>query len=949
MTTLRKFLDSKRVDGSDWNITGMGGLDVGKYYISDDDYDEFLDLAYKSIFVNKQACSLLEKHREYGPLLIDLDFRYDPGGRQLERRFSEDHILDFIIEYVSAMARFIDISKLDKDPVFYVMNKPNAEHDGKQHKDGVHIQCPNITTDPKFQYAIRGYMLQKKVIETIFGETTITNEAHDCFDVAVIHRNNWFLYGACKPSKAQYKIQRILSVPREKFSEIKVDDISDIVESELIEPEIPTDSVELMKELSIRVNHKELTEMTFRPETLTEYNHLVSLWGKGNAKLNKSDLIGHTKPLKALGGAGTGEVDDDDSTVVSIIGDSPGLYTHTQEDVKLAYRLVRECLDPERRCGDYNDWINLGICLKNIANNPESLAVWSEITRKVDKSHKKALYSDAQLLAKWNLLKLSEREKQLKMGSLHYWAKEDNLDTYNSILGESVIDWIIHFASDTHVSVAKLVKKLYQREFRCSSVGKRGGSEWYMYVGHYWVPLKKNVILRERLGEEVRNYYIKADQHLGNLIIKSTDTEKAVYEAKRKLIIAIEKNLENTTFRDHVMKECEAKYYDEKFIERLNMNSNLFGCSNGVLELRHYDSDDMSGGPTVLFRPGRPDDCISFQAGIYNDLDAIPYIPYDPAHPNEHHKFILEFYKKVYPNEELREYVLTLDAACLEGSNREQRFYFETGNGSNGKSMRQQLKQNTLGKYATEVQTEIFTRKRADAGSANPEIVKLKGVRYIYSGEPGEGEKINTALMKQWTSDAISARGLYEDQGGLKIMGRIFMACNELPPISSMDGGTWRRIRVILHVAKFWKEGDPPIPADVPKDYIHPKDETLEERFKSSEIRIAYLGILVYYFQNHYLKHGLIEPDCVKSASEKYKYENDVFGAFVEENLIKEVGAGPVRLVDVMTRFNTWKKTMPGASELKKSQIVERLKGIASKGSSDKEFYGLRFKEIEED
>jgi predicted RNA-binding protein len=50
---------------------------------------------------------------------------------------------------------------------------------------------------------------------------------------------------------------------------------------------------------------------------------------------------------------------------------------------------------------------------------------------------------------------------------------------------------------------------------------------------------------------------------------------------------------------------------------------------------------------------------------------------------------------------------------------------------------------------------------------------------------------------------------------------------------------------------------------------------------------------------------------------------------------------------DVMTRFDSWKKTMPGASAIKKSQIIERLKGIAAKGSSEKELYGLRFKDEE--
>ena len=80
----------------------------------------------------------------------------------------------------------------------------------------------------------------------------------------------------------------------------------------------------------------------------------------------------------------------------------------------------------------------------------------------------------------------------------------------------------------------------------------------------------------------------------------------------------------------------------------------------------------------------------------------------------------------------------------------------------------------------------------------------MKGVRYIYSGEPEIGEKINAARMKQLSGDdVVGARALHSDQDKLKIMGRIFMACNDLPPITSMDGGTWRRLVVINFVSKF--------------------------------------------------------------------------------------------------------------------------------------------------
>lgn len=60
MTTLRAFLDSRRVakDDTTWNLTGMGRNDAGKYYVSNNDYDELLRLHHDHIFVNSLPSSL---------------------------------------------------------------------------------------------------------------------------------------------------------------------------------------------------------------------------------------------------------------------------------------------------------------------------------------------------------------------------------------------------------------------------------------------------------------------------------------------------------------------------------------------------------------------------------------------------------------------------------------------------------------------------------------------------------------------------------------------------------------------------------------------------------------------------------------------------------------------------------------------------------------------------
>jgi len=148
---------------------------AGKYDIPDEEYDTvFLPLLCKYVFELRKACSLLEKHNKYSPILIDLDFRY-PSGGPLLRRFTTEQIRQFVAAYADAFARFFEPPP---DPLkFYVMLKPAPEADSAhdQHKDGVHIVCPTLTTTPEIQYAIRGYLIQSGAMERIFGSTGTFN------------------------------------------------------------------------------------------------------------------------------------------------------------------------------------------------------------------------------------------------------------------------------------------------------------------------------------------------------------------------------------------------------------------------------------------------------------------------------------------------------------------------------------------------------------------------------------------------------------------------------------------------------------------------------------------------------------------------------------------------------------------------------------------------------
>ena len=958
MSALSTFLSTHRSTDSDWNLTGMGGWDKGRYYVSDEEYDTFLGHVNTHIFGRPpRASSLLERHREKGPGLVDLDLRYETGG-PLIRRFTEDHIKHFVAEYAAAMVYFSKVESLTQDLLFYYMQKPSPETDKNYHKDGVHIQCPSIMTTPKYQYGIRGFLLSNKVVERVFENTGVINPPEDVYDESVIHRNNWFLYGACKPDKAQYKVIKIWRITIDDIREsldggdpADFTELVDIMREIMTEAPLQTDTLELMKTLSIRRGPNTPSPLDIRHIRASEWEELMIAWGSGKKRRDGTAAAAPKNTIEFTESdvaAKTSAPDDAAKDQLIVTDGEDGCRVTsaiTAEEIALAYRLCRECLNAERRASDYQDWVNVAILLKNISNTEESFKVWCEVTRRVEPSHKKAHYTDAELRAKWNLVRIDSSRK-LTMGSLQFWCQEDNPQKYHSILSENNTLWIINKAKNTHVNVASFVCRIYKHEFRCSLGQKKGSYEWYQYgIGaHAWKHMRTPTELRARLSAQVAAEYWEAEKRVGDKYHSCKEEEKTVWDEKKKQISKIQRDLEMTSFKDNVLRECQEKFYDDEFISRLNTNPYILGVANGVLDLRYYDNDAMSGRPRVVFREGRPDDNISFQMGSSDpDLEPIHWTPYNPDDPVQ--REITAFFERIYPDPVLREYVLTLLASCLEGANKEQKFYVMQGVGSNGKSMIEKLMEWTFGDYGTSLGTQVFTRKRPDSGQANADIITIKCRRYIHMGEPDDNEKINTSIMKQYSGgDAVQARGLFSDQEKFSIMGKIFMSCNDLPPVSKMDNGTWRRIRVIPHVSVFKDPGDSTID---PSKNIYEKDLDLENKLR--HWRTAFLSLLVHYYDTHYLVHGLKEPECVSAASNKYKEENDMFQTFFNECFVKDIPTATVAAKEVRQIFRNWKKNQGKSCDLKDHQVLERMKIACGSGSTEKDFYGIRVAEDAED
>ena len=567
-----------------------------------------------------------------------------------------------------------------------------------------------------------------------------------------------------------------------------------------------------------------------------------------------------------------------------------------------------------------------------------------------NKSSKAGQNNVNSLLRDWNR-GWTQREKQFTIRSLHMWAKQDNNSRYREIMKKSFVDFVEREVTATHTHIARLMKRMFENNY-CASVDSKK-VDWFHFNGIYWKKLPQGIELRNKLTGEVAQVIADTRSKIREGIKGIDDDKKASWENGRlKSLLNVEKSLYQSGFKDAVMKDCIGLFYEEEFTNKLNSNEYLIGFNNGVIDLHAVRTkDDGTSEYYVNFRKAEPSDFITFLAGRYvtKNCDPIDYIEYDPKDSDIIHKEIDDFMEKVFPREDLRKYMWRKLASCLEGANKEQTYETWIGVGGNGKSKLVDLMSMALGDYASSLQSTALTRKRPDAGAANPDIMAIRNKRFIYMAEPDDKEPLNTSRMKQFTGeDDVEARGLFEDQTKFKITGKIFMLCNAFPAINTMDRGTWRRVRAVPFESKFV---DPAVEDPEPKIHIYPRDNQLDIKLK--KWRTLFMSRLVYIYKTEYLPYGLgAVPSVVTQESNKYQESFDSVAKFMNAR-IREIKRGGYEsnIKEIFRVYKNWYESIGGGVGKKLSQVelYKRLSDKCGEPSDRKTFKQMRLFEDDAD
>lgn len=916
-TTFGVFLDSRRVTekGDVCSFTGMGTM-RGKFMVKDEDYPQFLDLLHEYLFTQqRRPLNLVEQRRcdLYTPIIIDLDFKY-PTERAIQRQFELSHVHSFIRKYVENLTHFYQLEDY-KQLRFFITLRPAPYEDKKTNsinrsiKDGVHIECPDLILHSEHQQVLRHRSIELANLTNAFKNTGYINAEKDIFDEAIVKKNGWFFYGESKPDIPAYNLASVY-IYDPSIGTFSEEDVHNFTSRQLLEL------------LSIRYN-LHVDTIPFNEDAQEEWrSRLDYCTGKRGAT-----IINDEQPIE----------------IPNVVTTTNNVYEQIELDnIAISKKLAIECLSVDRAT-NYQSWIEVGWCLHNIDSSEDMFNAWMEFSNKCPKAGENNVGS---LLRDWNRgWGRSGYERCFTIRSLHMWAKQDNPKKYKKIMNESFVNFVEREVDATHTHIARLMKRMYSNNY-CAAVDSKK-VDWYEFTGNCWKKLAQGIDLRNKMTTEVAQVISDTRTKIRNRLTDLSNDERSFEETRMKKMTKIEQCLYTSGFKDSVMKECIGLFYEEDFAQKLNSNQYLIGFNNGVIDLHAIHTKDNGDKEYyVNFRKAEPNDFVTFMAGRYitKNCDPIDYIEYNPTDPDQApiHTEIDDFMAKVFPRPELRKYMWRKLASCLEGANKEQTYETWIGVGGNGKSKLVDLMSMALGDYTSSLQSTAMTRKRPDAGAANPDIMAIRNKRFIYMAEPDDREPLNTSRMKQFTGeDDVEARGLFEEQTKFKITGKIFMLCNAFPAINTMDRGTWRRVRAVPFESKFV---DPSVEDVNPGANIYPRDNQLDAKLK--KWRTLFMSRLVYIYKTEYLPNGLgAVPTIVTQESSKYQESFDSVAKFMNAR-IREITKGGYEsnIKDIFRVYKNWYESIGGGvgRKLSQNELYKRLCDKCGEPSDKKTFKQMR-------
>jgi phage/plasmid-associated DNA primase len=540
-----------------------------------------------------------------------------------------------------------------------------------------------------------------------------------------------------------------------------------------------------------------------------------------------------------------------------------GLATQTQEETTIeSAEKFLEMVKPHRFL-DEASWMDIGRALYHTHVGDETgLLSWMRATQLFLNEYEGQLPR--------HLTNLEERCRLayelfsstfITIKTLAWFAKEDNLLAYNE-WHRNWSQFVMQQAIEcTHAKVAKAFYRVYWLDFACATISKNA---WFQFRNNRWMPVDCGYTVRTMMSDDFVKRFEGIRYELTRQKLDARDEGlRTILEATMKKLGQLINKLDNRGFKNSVASEAMDLFKHERFSELLDMNPETMGVLNGVLE---------AVGNKVVFRKGKPEDYISKCTNIpYRELSW------------DHHlvKECREWFEKVFPDEQLRDYFYKFSASIIKGRNSDKLFPVWTGEGNNSKSMVVKLYEAVFGPYCIKFPISLVAgRVMKSTSNATPELARARTAKVAFLQEPDDDEGIRKGDIKAYTGgDSFFARMLHDNGGDVVALFKLILMCNRIPMVNNPDKAYKERFRAILFPSR-WSDEAPSDPAEQKRLHHFKKDPHFEKRIPS--LASSFLWIIVNYYTK-YIDEGLADPAIIKEYTNEYWRENDVYSQFTAE------------------------------------------------------------------
>jgi P4 family phage/plasmid primase-like protien len=320
----------------------------------------------------------------------------------------------------------------------------------------------------------------------------------------------------------------------------------------------------------------------------------------------------------------------------------------------------------------------------------------------------------------------------------------------------------------------------------------------------------------------------------------------------------------------------------------------LLGVDNGVLDLNNATL--LTTAPEIL---------VSKRCNV----------AYDPSAECPRFK---QFMLEIQPDADVRTFLQRLMGYSLTGRVDEQAFAFFYGLGANGKSVFVELFGWLLGDYAHKIPTEMLMHHQRNPQGPSPDIVSLKGRRFVYANETEEGRRLAEARVKELTGgDTLIGRVPYGKADiAFRPTHKLIIVGNHKPEITDTSAGMWRRVVLV------------PFDQTIPEAN---RDPQLLETLKgegSGVLNWVLAGL------REWQENGLQIPTKITAATAAYRDELDILGDWICERCTTGRGCS-AKKSELYFDYRQW-AVQNGHQPLAQGRLTRRLNERGYKLAADK-------------